>query len=65
MDNNPLSLAIQTEMVPLTIRVPKEKFSETTDPTDHVATFESHMDLYGATNAVKCRAFSVTFKGMA
>ena len=65
MDSNPLSLAIQAEIVPLTIRVPKEKFNGTTDPIDHVTAFESHMNLYGATNVAKCRAFSTTFRGVA
>ena len=52
-------------MVSPTIRVPKEKFSETFDPADHAATFESHMDFYGVSNATKCWAFSVTFRGVA
>ena len=54
MDNNPLLLAIQAKMVLLTLRVHKEKFSGTTDPTDHVTAFESHMDLYGVNDAIKC-----------
>ena len=65
MDSNPLSLVIQAKMVPPTIRVPKEKFSGMSDPADHAVAFESHMDLYGATDDTKCQAFSTTFKGVA
>ena len=65
MESNLLSLAIQAEMVSLTIWVPKEKFNGMSDPADHVAAFESHMDFYGATDAIKCREFSTTFKGVA
>ena len=65
VDNNPLSLAIQVEIVPPTIRVHKENFSGITDPTDHVIAFESHMDLYGATDAAKCKVFLTTFRVIA
>ena len=64
-DYNPLSLKIQAEIIPPTLRVPKEKFSGIIDPTDHVAAFESHMDLYGTTDTIKCRAFLATVKGVA
>ena len=60
-----LSLVIQVEMVPLTLRVPKKKFSGTTNLTNHVVTFKSHMNLYNAIDAAKCRAFLATFKGVA
>ena len=49
VESNPLSLAIQVKMVSSTIRVPKEKFSRMSNPADHVTAFESHIDLYGAT----------------
>ena len=52
-------------MVSSTIRDPKERFSRMSDPTNHVAAFESHMDFYGATDATKCRAISATFRGVA
>ena len=64
MDANSLSLKIQAEVVPLTLQVPKEKYDGTTDPIDHVAYFESTLDLYGMTNVIKCRVFLTTFKGM-
>ena len=65
MDNNLMSLAIQAKMVTLTLWVPKEKFSGTIDSTDHVAAYESHIDLYGVNDAIKCRAFLATFRGVA
>ena len=48
LEKNPLSLTIQSDVISTAIRVPKERFSGTSDPTDHAATFESHMDFYGA-----------------
>ena len=48
-----------------TLSVPQEKFSGTTDPTDHVVAFESHIDLYGATGTVNYQAFPTTFRGIA
>ena len=65
IDSNPLSLAIQVKMVPSTFRVSKEKFSGTTYPIDHVVAFESHIDLYSMTDAIKCHAFPATFRGVA
>ena len=62
VENNPLSLVIQSDAIFTAIRVPKERFSGT---SDHAATFESHMDFYGVSNATKYRAFSATFKGVA
>ena len=64
-DSNTLSLGIQAKVVPLTLKVPKEKFDGTTNSIDHVAAFESNMDLYGAFDAVKGQAFLATFRGVA
>ena len=52
-------------MISPAIQVPKERFSETSDPTDHAAAFESHMDFYGTSDATKCLAFSATFREVA
>ena len=62
-ENDLLSLLIQSDVISPTIRVPKERFNGITDPIDHATAFESHMDFYGASNAIKCRAFSATFRG--
>ena len=64
MDYNPLLLAIQAKIVSPIIRVPKEKFNGTINLTDHVTTFESHVDLYSMIDAAKCMAFSKTFRGV-
>ena len=65
MESNLLSLAIQLDVISPTIRIPKEKFSETSDPTDHATAFESRMNFYGASDATKCRAFSATLTRVA
>ena len=65
VESNPLSLAIQSDAISPAIRIPKEKFSGTSDPADHAVGFENHMDFYGASDATKCRAFSATFTGVA
>ena len=65
LENNPLSLAIQSDPISPAIRIPKEKFDETSDPADHAAAFESRMDFYGASDATKCRVFSATLTGVA
>ena len=54
MESNPPSLAIQSDPIFPTIRIPKEKFDGTSDLTDHAATFESRMDFYGSFDATKC-----------
>ena len=65
MESNPLSLAIQSNPIFPAIRIPKEKFSGTSDSVDHAAAFESRMDFYGASDSTKCRAFSATLTGVA
>ena len=65
MECNPLSLVIQSDPISTAIQIPKEKFSETSDPADHATAFESRMDFYGASDATKCQAFSATFTGVA
>ena len=65
VDDNPLSLEIQFAVISPFYRVPKEKYNGTIDPTDHVACFESTLDLYGTWDAIKCRMFPATLIGMA
>ena len=43
MENNLLSLTIQSNMIFLTIQVPKERFNGTSDPADHAATDKSQI----------------------
>ena len=65
VDDNPLSLEIQYAVISPSYRVPKEKYNGTTDPTDQVACFESTLDLYGTSDAIKCRMFPATLIEMA
>ena len=65
IDDNPLSLKIQSVVIPTSYRVPKERYNGTTDPTDQVACFESTLDLYGTSDAIKCRMFPATLIEMA
>ena len=64
IDTNPLSLEIRSAVIPSSHRIPKEKYSGATDPADHVACFESILDLYGTSDAIKCRMFPATLIGM-
>ncbi|XP_016206860.1 uncharacterized protein LOC107647280 [Arachis ipaensis] len=41
------------------------KYDGTKDPQEHLTTFEARMNLEGATDAVRCRAFPVTLAGPA
>ncbi|RYR07687.1 hypothetical protein Ahy_B05g075096 isoform A [Arachis hypogaea] len=41
------------------------KYDGTKDPQEHLTTFEARMNLEGATDAIRCRAFSVTLAGPA
>ncbi|XP_025661291.1 uncharacterized protein [Arachis hypogaea] len=41
------------------------KYDGTKDPQEHLTAFESRMNLEGATDAVRCRAFPVTLAGPA
>ena len=54
IENNPLSLVIQSDAISTAIRVPKERFNGTSDLVDHATTFESHMNFYGTSDATKC-----------
>ena len=65
VDDNPLSLEIQFAVIPPSYRVPKEKYNGMTDPIDHVACFESTLDLYGTSDAIKCKMFPTTLIRMA
>ena len=64
-DSSFLSPKIQVVVIPPTFRVPKEKYTGMMDPTDHVTCFKNMLDLYDATDAIKCRMFPATLIGMA
>ena len=44
-DSNPLSLEIQEKMVPPSLRVPKEKYDGTPNPSDHIFCFQTTLGL--------------------
>lgn len=40
-----------------------DKYDGTTDSVDHVETYDSIVDFHAYSNAMKCRAFSITLQG--
>ena len=49
-DNNPLFLELYEEIVPTTLRIPKEKYDGTSDPTNHISCFQTTLDPYDASD---------------
>lgn len=43
-------------------KIPKKRYNETKDPYGHVEEFEAHLDAFNATDAVKCKVFSITLE---
>ena len=64
VDNNPLASKIQEKIVSPSLRITNKKYDGTTNPSDHIACFQTILDLYGSTDTAKYRIFSVTLKGM-
>ena len=53
-------------LLPAKLKMPQIKLYEgERDPTEHLETFRSWMELQEATGAVMCRAFSLTLMGVA
>ena len=47
-------------------RMPQiETFNGTKDPIDHLNTYKNQMELHGYQDPIRCRAFSITLKGLA
>ena len=42
-----------------------EKYDGSGDPQSHLEAFKEHIDLHGTPNAIACRAFPLTLKGVA
>ncbi|CAA0833865.1 Unknown protein, partial [Striga hermonthica] len=58
---SPLSPDILQESVPKKIKVPQlGLYDGSSDPDSHIGLYTSWMDLHGATNALRCRMFSLT-----
>ena len=42
---NPLSLKIQKKIVPINLKIPKERYDRLIDPYDHIFCFQTFLDL--------------------
>ncbi|KAL5564860.1 hypothetical protein UlMin_028024 [Ulmus minor] len=51
--------------MPPRLKLPNLKYDGTGDPTEHLETYKSWMELNSATNAFQCRAFVITLTGIA
>ena len=57
----PFSFQIMSEAIPLKFRMLwTEPYDGTTDPLDHLESFEALMLLYETINGILCRAFPAT-----
>ena len=60
---SPFTEAIQAEVVPVRINLPKfESYDGTTDPVDHLVQFENTMLLHNFSDAMYCKVFTTTLK---
>ncbi|MED6223139.1 hypothetical protein PIB30_071093 [Stylosanthes scabra] len=61
---HPFSLTILSEELPKKFKYPTdmEPYDGSSDPKHHLDAFDSRMVLLNASDATKCKAFSVTFK---
>ena len=52
--------------LPAKFRMPQvEAFDGAKDPVDHLNTYKNQMELHGYQDSVRCRAFTITLKGLA
>ena len=62
----PFSQMIMQELIPPNFKLPQfESYNGTLDPIDHLKAFQTMMLLHGAPDAILCRAFPFTLKGVA
>ncbi|KAL2517975.1 Uncharacterized protein Adt_14222 [Abeliophyllum distichum] len=46
--------------LPPKFKEPSDEFDDTTDPIDHIRTFQDRIRLHGCPDAIACRAFTMT-----
>ncbi|KAL5551378.1 hypothetical protein UlMin_001554 [Ulmus minor] len=62
---SPFSEDIRAAPMPPCLKLPDLKYDGTGDPSKHLETYKSWMELNSATNAFQCRAFVITLTGIA
>ncbi|XP_022159109.1 uncharacterized protein LOC111025548 [Momordica charantia] len=64
--DSPFTEEIMREKVPPKFKLPTVKpFDGMTEPVDHLDAYREWMDIYGVSDAIRCRVFSTTLNGSA
>ncbi|GAB2282170.1 hypothetical protein Dimus_039525 [Dionaea muscipula] len=62
--SGPFTQEVHDVPFPSNFRLPHfEQYDGSTDPEDHIGSFEIQMQLFGVDDAIMCRAFPATFEG--